>query len=167
MQRSDFTEQLKQWFSDILDLNATKGNDYSGSEDAFANFKRNAQRLDMSPHQVWAVYFFKHLDAIETWLRDGQVKSEPIEGRIDDAIMYLFLLKGMILEREQETRAFELGEDTETKPKVIESDNDLMQEIKRTTHFSSLGPVGNYTNPQVATTRGTFELTDTGWVMTH
>lgn len=100
MERKYFTARLKEYFESILKLNETKGNDYSGNEDVFANFKRNVQRLGLEPYEVWSVYFFKHLDAIETWLRDGEVKSEPIEGRIDDAILYLLLLRGMISEGE-------------------------------------------------------------------
>ena len=96
MTRKDFTEFLKERFVDILELNYTKGNDYAGDEDVFANFKRNAQRLGLQPHEVWGVYFMKHIDAIETYLRTGNLESEPIESRIDDAILYLLLLRGMI-----------------------------------------------------------------------
>lgn len=100
MDRQDFTEFITEVFQDeILGLNSTKGSDYSGTEDAFRNFKEGAARLGLHPHQVWAVYCSKHMDAIWTFVKDGGVvKSEPIEGRIDDAILYLFLLRGMVRE---------------------------------------------------------------------
>jgi hypothetical protein len=76
---------LDQQHSEIVAINKTKGHDYAGEEDALSNFKRNADRLGLTPIQVWGVYFHKHLDAIETYVREGGVASEPIEGRIQDA----------------------------------------------------------------------------------
>jgi cyclopropane fatty-acyl-phospholipid synthase-like methyltransferase len=89
---------LDQQHSEIVAINKTKGHDYAGEEDALSNFKRNADRLGLTPIQVWGVYFHKHLDAIETYVREGGVPSEPIEGRIQDAILYLYLLRGLISE---------------------------------------------------------------------
>lgn len=73
-----------------------KGHDYTQGQGRLKNFYTNAERLDVPASKVLAVYFFKHIDAIETFLRDGQVKSEPIEGRIVDAINYLLLLAKLV-----------------------------------------------------------------------
>ena len=86
-------------FDNIRELNRTKGREYASDVDALANFKRRADELDLSPFQVWGIFFGKHSDAIYAYLRAGKTLSEPIEGRIDDAILYLLLLKGLILER--------------------------------------------------------------------
>lgn len=85
-------------------LLATKGRDYTqGASDnadydigRLKNFYRNAERLGLRPMQVLAVYLNKHLDAIETFFKSGQLESEPIEGRIQDAINYLLLLYKMV-----------------------------------------------------------------------
>jgi len=96
MTRDQFLELLEREHQQIVEINKTKGHDYAGDSDALSNFKRNADRLGLTPIQVWGVYFHKHLDAIETFVREGAVASEPIEGRIRDAILYLHLLHGLI-----------------------------------------------------------------------
>lgn len=81
-----------------------KGNDYTQGDAVAAtddkirlkNFYRNGERLGLPPMKILAVYLNKHLDAIETYLKRGQVESEPIEGRIHDAINYLLLLYKMV-----------------------------------------------------------------------
>ncbi len=77
-----------------------KGHDYTQGGDRLKNFDRNAERLGLPSRTVLAIYMLKHFDAIETYLKAGEVKSEPIEGRIVDAINYLLLLYKMI-KREQ------------------------------------------------------------------
>jgi hypothetical protein len=76
---------------------ATKGHDYTqGSKDRCANFYEAAAFLGQSPFQVWSVYFYKHLTAIFSFAKHGRVESEPIEGRIHDAINYLLLAYKMV-----------------------------------------------------------------------
>ena len=81
-----------------------KGADYTGGNaDRLNNFKDSAKLLDIDPETVWAIYFMKHIAAIMTYVKDGKVQSEKIEGRIDDAINYLYLLEGLIEDRRVET----------------------------------------------------------------
>lgn len=80
---------------------ATKGHDYTQGQGRLKNFYSNAQRLGAPARHVLGLYLFKHIDAIETWIRDGAVKSEPIEGRIHDAINYLLLLYHMVKSEER------------------------------------------------------------------
>jgi hypothetical protein len=100
MQREEFDRFRDEVYRGIVGLNATKGHDYAGEEDALVNFKEAADELGVSPYTIWFVYFHKHWSAIRTFLREGQVESEAIEGRIDDAILYLFLLRGLIFDAE-------------------------------------------------------------------
>ena len=82
-------------------LNA-KGPDYAGKdEEVNRNFFQVANRLGVDQYRVWGVYFFKHVMAIETWLRSGALLSEPLEGRIVDAINYLLILWSMLLETDK------------------------------------------------------------------
>lgn len=101
MRREVFVELMDSTYEELKKLNSTKGNDYAGDDDALNNFKTAALRVGLEPTQVWGVYFLKHIAAIETFIKDGNVKSEPIEGRVQDAILYLFLLLGLIVEKEQ------------------------------------------------------------------
>lgn len=101
MNRSEFQALMDEQYQRLKDINNTKGADYAGDEDALANFKRDQARMakiaTANPLLLkWYVYFEKHLGAVMTFLEEGDVKSEPIEGRIDDCLLYLFLLRGLI-----------------------------------------------------------------------
>lgn len=79
----------------------TKGKEYANSTSRFANFDRLAERLGVSNLIVGWVYITKHLDSIESFIKTGRTFStEPIEGRLVDAITYLTLIAGMIREKE-------------------------------------------------------------------
>lgn len=80
----------------------SKGVEYSqGQEDANSNFKRHAESLGMEPEQVLFVYLGKHMDSITYAIKTGNFfdLSEPIEGRVGDAINYLLILASLIEER--------------------------------------------------------------------
>lgn len=114
MRKSVFQRLLTQTAERMRDLTGTKGEEYAntaadGDADQHANFKRLAQELGLSPEQVLSVYLTKHLDAIKSFLRHGREFSEPIDGRIDDAILYLILLKGLVIERREAERGSPAG----------------------------------------------------------
>lgn len=103
MDKDTFTGIIDGTFNEIRRLTATKGAEYSRSDDQLANFKRTGEDTSLHPVKVWQVFFNKHLDAIKHYTNragtPGSVifgTSEPIEGRIDDAILYLILLKALI-----------------------------------------------------------------------
>lgn len=99
MQRRDFVRMLDEQFALITEINRTKGHDYAGDDDALANFKQAGEKLGLTPEQVWGVYADKHWSAVMTFVKEGDVKSEPIEGRLHDVILYSFLLLGLIAEK--------------------------------------------------------------------
>jgi len=90
----------------------TKGHDYTqGSADVNNNFKRAASRLEgrgFDMFDIWAVYFFKHVDALETFVQDRSVKSEPVEGRIADSINYALILVTLLKETDSLTKNLEV-----------------------------------------------------------
>ena len=98
MEPKEFYELTGKIIDDCMKIMKSKGIAYSGVEDKFGNFKRIAKNLSMSPKQVWYVYFAKHLDSLTAYLRGEYSDNEPILGRIQDLINYLFLLYGMIVE---------------------------------------------------------------------
>lgn len=105
MKREALNELIKSTFAQIESLSTNKGHEYSGDDDALSNFKRNAERVGITPMQVWAVFAGKHYDSICTYIQENaqpvqRVLTEPICGRIDDLITYLLLLKGLIYEKE-------------------------------------------------------------------
>lgn len=105
MQGAKFEEFIIEKFHEILAIREKAHVEYAQrnkleEDDAFANFKRHAKNLGLRPEQIWAVYASKHWDGIVSWIAGNETQREPIENRIDDEILYLFLLRGMIHERD-------------------------------------------------------------------
>lgn len=104
MNSAAFARSIDELYERLKLLTASKGEEYKRRDDnQFANFERGAQALGLTREQVLMVYLSKHLDSITTYVKDraaGQEKvyAEPISGRIDDAILYLLLLRGMTIE---------------------------------------------------------------------
>ena len=96
-------EQFDEYFEILVvalrTLASSKGKEYANSKDRFANFRRLAAELDLKDYQVGWVYCKKHLDAIASYMKNGETYSnEPIQGRFEDAILYLLLIAGMVEE---------------------------------------------------------------------
>lgn len=103
MNKNQFRVLLDNTHKNLVNMTATKGEEYSRNDsDQLDNFKRQAAELGISPMMVLTVYLNKHLDAIKSFIKNGREFSEPIEGRIDDAILYLVLLKGLISDHRNE-----------------------------------------------------------------
>lgn len=97
MKKDIFLRLLKSTLNNLITLTQTKGEEYARSEDdQLANFRRQANEFGMSMEQVLGIYLNKHLDSIKFHIKNPGVElAEPIEGRIDDAILYLILLKAI------------------------------------------------------------------------
>lgn len=97
MNAAQFEQILQDTYDTLLQLTRTKGAEYAHDADQLANFKRLSDRLGMPAEAILMVYLTKHLDSIESFIREPQKGlSEPIDARIDDAILYLCLLKALI-----------------------------------------------------------------------
>lgn len=102
MKSAEFQALLLEVHQKMVGLTATKGAEYKMAEDnQFANFEKGAKELGMTREQVLMVYLSKHLSSITLFVKEEATgvqrkRSEPMAGRIDDAILYLILLRGMI-----------------------------------------------------------------------
>lgn len=90
----------------IQQLSKLKGGEYAGDNDRLANFRRNGEALGLSMETIWAVYYNKHHDAVMQFVQDLNTgkkrdRMEPIDGRVDDMIVYLILFKAMLQERSE------------------------------------------------------------------
>lgn len=104
MTKKKFNKFLKQFHSSQEKLLISKGHDYTqGSDDRFLNFKEVASLTGMTPLQVWAVYWMKHVFAICTYVKFGEVKSEGIEGRFLDEANYNVLGAALLSEYNKKT----------------------------------------------------------------
>lgn len=100
MNNSEFAEFVRGELARIQKLIDDKNADYAGTGgSAFANFYEEAEALDLSVEKVWHVWVFKHWTAVTSFCKRGNVRSEPIDGRLDDVIGYCLLLKGILRER--------------------------------------------------------------------
>ena len=112
MKHEEFNKLLNATVEMMKELSELKGGEYAGDTDRLANFKRNADALGLLPEQIWAVYAAKHWDAIMQYVKDSgsgkvRVRMEPIEGRLDDLIVYCVLMKGILQEKEQVVSALD------------------------------------------------------------
>lgn len=71
-----------------------------GEDNAFGNFERLASMLDINRESILWVYATKHLDGITSYLKGHKSQREDVRGRINDVIVYLILLRGMIDQKE-------------------------------------------------------------------
>ena len=96
-QKAEFDSMVKE----LEDLLVNKGREYAGDHDALGNFK-SANDIGVTANQKLWIFLDKHLSSIRSYIKHGQVFSnEPIEGRINDAINYLFLLRCLIAEQKK------------------------------------------------------------------
>ena len=71
--------------------------EYARTKDnVFANFDRVADCLKISKEKALMVYLLKHIDGISSYIEGHQSQREDVSGRIQDSIVYLFLLWAMI-----------------------------------------------------------------------
>lgn len=103
MNHEKFDQMTEDTFQQMREILKVKGGEYAGDTDRFENFKRNGLRLGLHPMTIWAVYFNKHVDAINQYVSDLQnakerPRGEAMDGRFVDAMNYLMLGLGMLKE---------------------------------------------------------------------
>ena len=74
------------------------------NNNAFANFERVCENLDIQREEVLLVYLLKHIDGICSFVKGHKSQREDVRGRLTDAIVYLCLLWGMINEEEEKRK---------------------------------------------------------------
>jgi hypothetical protein len=94
---------FKAMVKEEAELLNTKGLEYASDADALANFKKRAEDVGVDPKQILWIFLSKHLDSIKSYIRKGAtISNEPIEGRVNDARNYLFLLICLIKESQEQ-----------------------------------------------------------------
>lgn len=100
MNQETFNDLVQAAVDRKIALRRDKGTEYTqGDVDVLANFKKGGLDLRIPAMQIWWIYYKKHQDAILSFVKYGkEFSTEPIEGRIDDAQVYLDLLRGLVAE---------------------------------------------------------------------
>lgn len=99
MNNAEFEVLVHDVQESLRRISDTKGKEYASDHDRLSNFKKAAAEAGITPEQAWLVFFNKHADTVKFYCRTGSVLSESIESRIDDAIVYLVLLRGLVWEK--------------------------------------------------------------------
>lgn len=104
MTASTFDDILQKRLNSIASVLGAKAKEYASDYDRLHNFKRTAKILDCSPERALIGFFVKHLvslldivDAIDP--PEEPLKPEVVNEKIGDAVNYLILLEGLLIER--------------------------------------------------------------------
>jgi hypothetical protein len=100
MTHEAFNDYQAKLLAEVVGMGATKGREYSHSDDRFANFNRLSEALGIPNYRIGWIYAMKHKDGIESYVKYGkEYSTEGVRGRIVDLITYLTLIGGMIEEK--------------------------------------------------------------------
>lgn len=113
MNTKQFDEEISEILKNCKNILVNKGREYQSTNEegtnVFANFERISDNVGVNRETALWIYFSKHRDSIATFIRDlengksiDEIEknlSEPINGRIFDAINYLLLLNSMVNDR--------------------------------------------------------------------
>jgi hypothetical protein len=106
--KADMEGVMNKVFTECHRLRGAGQAEYAHKDDnAFANFERVAERIGINRESVLMVYAEKHIDGIHSFIKGHKSQREDVRGRINDVIVYLCLLRGMIDEMELVIKADE------------------------------------------------------------
>jgi hypothetical protein len=101
--KGDVAKTFSQVFEEIMKLREAGQQEYAHGDDSpFRNFEALAVELDLPREKVLWTYAMKHRDGIVAWLNGHKSQREGVNGRINDLIVYLILLRAMIDEDNSE-----------------------------------------------------------------
>ena len=89
---------------EILDLSRQGQKEYASNNDAFSNFKEQGEELGLDPKVILWVHAMKHKSGIASYLKGVKSQREDVRGRINDLIVYLFILRGIIEEEDSQKK---------------------------------------------------------------
>jgi hypothetical protein len=92
MNTKQFSELRKALTRDRWAVADSKAAVYATDADRLANFKRQGARWGVEPMRVLGIYMGKHMDAIESYIRDHKEGPEGIQSNVGDLMNYCELL---------------------------------------------------------------------------
>ncbi len=110
-QSSLAVEMDRVFHEEIMALRSEGQKEYAHDDSSpFANFERGAADMGIDRKQVLWVYAMKHKDGIAAHLKGHKSQREDVRGRVNDFIVYLLLLRGILNEEAGNTGNFGLGD---------------------------------------------------------
>ncbi len=114
--KEELFEKVIKGFIDyeILNRLERKGEEYADVCDRFHNFNAASELTGFPPHQVLGLFMAKHIISIYDMMRDEILLSEKNnldmwKEKIGDAICYLLLLYGMVVDAEEKYKPVNYG----------------------------------------------------------
>lgn len=99
MTRVEMLDVMETIFGECRALREAGQKEYAHDDgNAFANFEADAAAFGLSREVALLVFGGKHWRGIQSWARGHRSQREDVRGRINDLIVYLCLLRGMIEE---------------------------------------------------------------------
>ena len=102
MKKEDFLRFMEGKMDDLINTSREGQKEYAHGvvDNCFNNFLRGAEEVDIHPMKVLWVLAIKHKDGIGAWMKGHHSQREPVQGRIKDMIVYLFILWAWVDTRE-------------------------------------------------------------------
>ena len=109
MTRDELEAVMDEVFQECHQLYDAGQKEYArGDDNGFANFERVADHLGISREMALLVYAIKHLDGITAYVQGHESQREDVRGRINDLIVYLCILRGMIEAEDSVSRGIDV-----------------------------------------------------------
>jgi hypothetical protein len=102
MEKKELNSVKKYLLEKADEIMNKKQPEYTNQDlDVLNNFKTSAKLIGITPSEIWAAHFTKHVQSILSHAHNpGMQQAEPIETRYADALNYLFLGFSLIVEKE-------------------------------------------------------------------
>ena len=102
MRGRDFNKVVDRAIDRIKKTLASKGEEYSSSNDRLANFKMPCSIMDMNPAEVCLAYDMKHIASLSKIAKDASKgvfpSDEMLAEKVQDYINYGILFEAIITE---------------------------------------------------------------------
>ena len=89
-------QHVEEFFEVCMDIQDSKGRDYTTDGDVFKDLKAEAEAMGITPEKVLWISMNKHYKAVRNFCKKGQTESEPIKGRLKDLANYVSLMAVLI-----------------------------------------------------------------------
>lgn len=97
--KAEVAAMMSETFARLDKLREAGQKEYAhNDQNAFANFERVAEYMQIPREKVLWTYLQKHLGGIVAHINGHRSQRESVHGRIDDAHVYLELLRGMLID---------------------------------------------------------------------
>ena len=100
MNKDHYDEFSQYMWSEVKKVRDAGQKEYAETGNVFADFESTAKLAGISPEIVIYTFLNKHIRGIGSYLKNKKKQRDTLDGRIKDAIVYLFLLWAYVDEQD-------------------------------------------------------------------